>query len=304
LFLFLSRRRFPGIRRLLIFSFVSALLYYVFSNIDLAKAAAMLRSVPLDAALSALACIAASQLVSAMRMRTYLSARGVTMGNREAIRLYFAAMFFNVCLPGGIGGDGYKCLHLARRHPISAGGAIASSLSERANGLCALLLFLYALLPFGTVPGIVGIGPGFAFAAVLFFAAGTLAAYRIGTALLLKERLRDSLRALPYSFAAQGLQLLAVLTIVRALPGEKSAALYADYGAVFCVSSVLSMLPFSVGGLGLRELTFFTAAKYVASITPEGGAVAASAFFLLHLPAALSGIYGWLRIRKQADISG
>ena len=69
------------------------------------------------------------------------------------IKLYYVGMFYNLFLPGGIGGDGYKVWMLRREFSSSWKSLILISFLERLNGLEASeLVFIYgnSFLPIDT----------------------------------------------------------------------------------------------------------------------------------------------------------
>ncbi|MET0154986.1 MAG: lysylphosphatidylglycerol synthase transmembrane domain-containing protein [Rickettsiales bacterium] len=272
--------------------FIAALLAYVFLRIDREELRHTLSALSVGSMAAATCLIATSQIVSALRMRLYVEASGPRMGFREAVGLYFASMFLNVFMPGGIGGDGYKCVELSARYDFPPYRSLAIALSERASGLLALLFLALASFAFSRAPEAIGVGPGLTACALVIAGAAVASAYRLGTGALLREKISLSLRAFPYSLAVQLLQFSAMLLLLAGLP-DANLDRWADYGLIFFLSSLLAMVPVSVGGLGVREATFFQAAEYLDGISPAAGAVAASAFFLCHLPPALCGVWRW-----------
>ncbi len=62
-----------------------------------------------------------------------------------------------------------------------------------------------------------------------------------------------------------------------------------DYGILFLISSVVSVIPISIGGVGLRELTFLYSSDYF-PINAEVGILAAFLFFVITLISSSIGI--------------
>ena len=50
----------------------------------------------------------ASKVLSAVRLNRFFSSIGLQLSQTYNLRLYYVGMFYNLFLPGGIGGDGYK----------------------------------------------------------------------------------------------------------------------------------------------------------------------------------------------------
>jgi uncharacterized membrane protein YbhN (UPF0104 family) len=90
-------------------------------------------------------------------------------------------------------------------------------------------------------------------------------------------------------------QLLQVACAWTLLQSLHVADAPATYLTVFLVSSLVSVLPLSVGGIGLRELVFVTAANYSA-ISPESSVAFSLLFFVVTALSSLPG--GFLSSRK------
>lgn len=60
------------------------------------------------------------------------------------------------------------------------------------------------------------------------------------------------------------------------------------YLAVFLLSSVVAVLPLSLGGLGAREVTFFYCIKML-GLEPTFGVVVSSCFFLVSMVSSMLG---------------
>jgi uncharacterized membrane protein YbhN (UPF0104 family) len=58
----------------------------------------------------------------------------------------------------------------------------------------------------------------------------------------------------------QILQMLSVLFIMQAIDIRVH---YIEYLLIFLISSVAAMLPISIGGIGIRELVFFSISDYL-----------------------------------------
>ncbi len=244
----------------------------------------------------AFALILLGQVLSALRMRFYLNAEGAKMPHRAAILIYFIGMFFNLILPGGIGGDGYKAWIIKRRYGLTLKRAVQRILSSRANGLLALLLIFYAMA--GLSPALVTLDLPVSVAVLLaVMAVVTLVAYVLAVRLLLSENSRLMLGAFPYSVVIQ-LTVVATAWLLLLSLGHGGAVL--DYLLLFMVSSFISILPISIGGVGLRELTFFYGAVWF-GLDQELGVVIALLYFVVNGAASLLGMGAFMLMRQQYD---
>jgi len=225
-------------------------LYYVFSHIDIDTLLDILKSSDPGYLLLAFLAFNASKIISAIRLNRYFRALGILLTERNNLRLYYLGMFYNLFLPGGISGDGYKIYLLAKRHNSSYKKLFQATLLDRISGLSALLflagiLFVFSSfsgllvpLPYLAIFGVITIIPMIYLMTKKFFA-DYLEIF--GTTTLL-------------AFIVQLLQLLSAASIVWALP--ETTASMTDYLTLFLISSVVAVLPISIGGIGVRELTF------------------------------------------------
>jgi len=104
------------IKTLLKFAVTAAALYFVIRKIDIADILELYRQSNLFYILLALILFALSKLFSAYRLNIYFRAIGLRLAEKTNIRLYLLGMFYNLFLPGGIGGDGYKIYLLQKNY--------------------------------------------------------------------------------------------------------------------------------------------------------------------------------------------
>ncbi len=67
------------------------------------------------------------------------------------LRLYYTGMFYNLFLPGGVGGDVYKVMVLKKRE-LSILSATKATLLDRVTGLLVLLSLMIISANFIVVP--------------------------------------------------------------------------------------------------------------------------------------------------------
>lgn len=225
----------------------------------------------------------ASKIVAALRLNIYQRHAGVALSEAQNLRLYYAGMFLNLFLPGGIGGDGYKIFVLNRQQGVPVKKLVLVTLADRVSGLLCLLLLLCGLVPW------VGLGwdARWLGMAVVGCITMTLLILLVGHRLLFSFRLPATLRVFFLGMSVQLLQL-ACISLLLAYLGVLTAQ-YLPYFAVFLASSIIAVLPLSLGGLGAREVTFFYCLKLL-NLDPIHGVVLSSCFFLITAVSSLPGV--------------
>ena len=261
----------------------AGLLVFVFLNIDLGQVKALAFH-PQRAPLLVGAFIAfnASKMVGALRLNIYQRHAAIHLSERDNLRLYYAGMFLNVFLPGGIGGDAYKILVLHRSHTLPLRTVVTTTLADRASGILALLFVLCMLLPMLALPWEAATATVFTLAS----AAAVVAVFVFGHRWCTRLDMQGVAGVFALGLAVQCLQLLCmgVLLLYVGAPARH----YPAYLAVFLVSSVAATLPLSIGGLGMREATFLFGVQMI-RLDPTYGVIASSLFFLITVLSSLIG---------------
>lgn len=190
-----------------------------------------------------------SKFLSAFRLNRFFRDVQIIIPQRVNLRLYMLGMFYNLFLPGGIGGDGYKVYYLKKRYGASVKQGLLAVLIDRVTGLISLVVLAlgFALL----LPGMPLPRMGIA-----MIAAGTASAFY----LVVHKWFRVFYTSLHYtnllSFGVQAAQVISATLILVAMGVEQS---YIEYLFVFLLSSVVAVVPFTIGGIGAREVTFLVA---------------------------------------------
>ncbi len=220
-----------------------------------------------------------SQVISAFRLNTLFRQIGLTLTERINLRLYWLGMYYNLLLPGGIGGDAYKVVVLRKRGDVNTRDLVLVSLADRAFGLLALVslgLILIRVLP-----------PIFPAQSWIFILVPLLILLAWWAVRWIQPALIPAFaRVLGWSFLVQGLQICAVLFLLMMI-GQPMPWL--GFIVLFLASSILAALPLSYGGAGAREIAFFYGATWIG--LPEAPAVAISIlFYLMTLLVSLTGM--------------
>jgi glycosyltransferase 2 family protein len=224
----------------------------------------------------------ASKIVASLRLNIYQRHVGVALTEGQNLRLYYAGMFLNLFLPGGIGGDGYKIFVLNRQQSVPVKKLVLVTLADRVSGLLCLLLLLCGLVPWVGLPW----QGSWLWMAATACVALVLMSFPIAHRLFFAFRLSTTSRIFVLGLAVQLLQLACIGLLVAYLGIQISQ--YLPYFAVFLASSIVAVLPLSLGGLGAREVTFFYCLKLL-GLEPIHGVVLSSCFFLITVISSLIG---------------
>ena len=302
-----------------------ALLALLFSHVDRAQMAAALRGASLPLILMCLPLYAVGQTLSTWRWQILLRAEAIRVPLRRLLALYLEGMFFSLCLPTAVGGDvvrGYRIWHLTR----AGEGALASILVERVTGFVAMIgiaaVATAAAFASGTLEDpriglfVAAVGAALAAAIVLIGSpwalrlaerlAGGRAAGRIFQAV---RRFGEAVQryrghraavgaALGISLAFQTLLVLLVFLVAAAL---HLPVAFGQFLIFVPILNVLSMLPISLGGLGVREGGAVILLGKV-GVEPAGALTLSLLWFAIVAVASLPGgiIFLWGGHRAKA----
>jgi len=231
-----------------------------------------------------------SKLFNAVRLKRFFKAVGLDLSWSYNLKLYYLGMFYNLFLPGGIGGDGYKIFVLQKNHGVKTINVFHAVFWDRLTGIIALVFLAIILL----LPS--------SFAAL----APTMVPY-LWTGLIAVYPLAWVLNRLAYpqflglfavtaweSVMVQATQAASAFFILQAIaPGTHSI----DYLAIFIFSTVATILPITIGGAGAREVTFYYMLNHI-NLDASLGIALSLIFFAVSAVSSLPGIL--LRIRHEA----
>lgn len=258
-------------------------LYVVFSKVDLTQVQNIIMNANPWYLLLALLFFNLSKILSSIRLNIYFRYIAVQISERYALKLYYIGMFYNLFLPGGIGGDGYKIYLLKKHHEVKVSQLINVTLLDRLSGLIPLLFFAGVLFIFSAfykhypwLDALVIMGVLLVFP--LFYLLN-LVMFKKYIALFFKTTLLGAI--------VQLLQLIAALFIVYAIGYENHLFIFLT---LFLLSSVVAVLPISIGGIGVRELTFVYGLTLL-GLEAGGGVAFSLLFFLITALSSLVGIF-------------
>ncbi len=192
-------------------------------------------------------------MISAYRLNQLFQRTGVHLSEAVNLKLYWMGMYYNIFLPGGLGGDAYK-IYLLKKHLFQRTRKLFSAiLVDRANGLFVLLLMSSVLFAF------VLDSTWFSVSLILLVPLS----YLVYMAIMQKwfsdfQAFMHKINV--YSLLVQFAQLLMVIFLLLSWDISNN---YLIYLSVFLISSVIAILPVSIGGAGAREVTFLFFSKYL-----------------------------------------
>lgn len=261
-------------------------LYLVFQKIDTAQLLELSKNLSWPWLLPAVALFVGSKVATAIRLNHYFRNIHISLSFWENWRLYLIGMFYNLFLPGGIGGDGYKVYLLNKEFNTPVKVLLKASLLDRLGGLIAILGLLFGILLLIEIPlpsadprvgkvlllaGFLGIIPGFWLIQKWFFPNFLLSFWQ----------------GIFWSLLGQLAQMATVICLLLALGVEDK---FMAYQGVFLLSSLVAVLPLTIGGVGARELVVVYAHGYAG--IEESAAVAFSLlFFLITAGTSLVGAF-------------
>ena len=232
------------------------ILFFVLKKIELPVLLDTLKSANLLYLLLAFLLFVISQYCSSLRLLYFFRNIKIVLSKGYNWKLYLLGMYYNLLLPGGIGGDGYKVFILDKEHQAGKGNLIKALLFDRLSGLLALGIWLCSLLGLYSIVEL-----NFTGYAVILAAISLLAI--LGSYLLLKYfstvHFPSFFPSLGLSLLIQGLQLAVCLALLASFGANQHILAYLT---LFLVSSIAAVIPITFGGAGARELTFLAGAEY------------------------------------------
>ncbi len=226
---------------------------------------------------------------------------------KKIFSLYMIGSFFNNLLPGAIGGDAVKAYYLYK-DTRKGGSSIGSVFMDRYIGLCALLS-LGLISSLAAFHELKTIGMHLAIPALFFlFIAGSLLFFRlrIGRRFSAVSDFYDYfhrsirnrtmlVKAFSLSLIVQMLSFFMVYLIARGIDQQLT------FTALFVfvpIISIITMLPISISGLGVRESAFVLLFG-LTGVPAEASMSISFLWFLSIVTASLIGLVEYLRIRRQ-----
>lgn len=270
-------------------------LVLVFQKIDTDQLFQLSKNLSWPWLLPAIVLFVGSKVATAIRLNHYFANIHISLSFWENWRLYLIGMFYNLFLPGGIGGDGYKVYLLNKDFKTPVKELLKASLLDRLGGLVAIVALLLALLGLIELPW-QGFANWTSKTLLLVAALGVIPAFWLLQKILFSNFLPSFWQGIIWSLVGQLTQMASVFCLLLALGVQDN---FLAYQAVFLLSSIVAVLPLTIGGVGARELVVVYAHSYAG--IQETEAVAFSLlFFLISAAVSLSGAWiKWERADQQ-----
>lgn len=258
----------------------AVLIYFIFTKIELKDVVQTLKkSEPLYLFL-ALLFFVLSKVLSAFRTNLYFHQIGAKISQLSNLKLYLLGMFYNLFLPGGIGGDAYKGYIIQKEYRPGTKKVVSSLLLDRLSGM--LLLFVYACVL--ALLSKNGFFQRFYWLIVAAIPLSVVVFWFVNKTFF-TATLPVFWKSIGFSALVQLAQLVCVLFILKSLSVSLDSI---EYLFVFLVSSIVSVIPLTIGGIGSREVTFLYGAKWLG--LDESMSIGIS--FTFFLITALTSLFG------------
>jgi len=265
------------------------ILFFVYKKIDGPELWATLKTVnPLWIVLAFLLFVL-SQYVSSIRLQYFWKDINVKLSNAHNWKLYLIGMYYNLLLPGGIGGDGYKVVVIDKAQQVGKGKLIKALVFDRLSGLLGLGIWLCVLL--ALFAHMEEIGHYLPLILSLLALLGLIISYFLMKKVFTSHFL-SFWPSLGLSLVIQGLQLGTCWSILCAFTAFKHILAYL---ALFLISSIAAVIPITFGGAGARELTFLAGANYF----PLEIHIAISLSVIFYMITVLASLLGMAYSFKQ-----
>ena len=266
-------------------------------------------------------CFLVGHLAGAFKWRLNVNIGRAGLGRTDAVQIYSAGLFANLCLPSIVGGDGLKAV-LAGRATGRYESAIFGGLTERLiDTLALLLLIVFGSLVSGDhVPGwagqvlqvgaLVGVGAGVLFLplALRIRLARWPARVRrpVGRAMVCVRRLwRRPQLALAVLLMSLTIQSWFVLLNAALGWGIGIDVPLAYWFLAIPLAKAITLVPISLGGFGLREVTL-AAILGVVGVSEAQGVLASLLWQTVIVSTGLLGGGIWLALglREESAVAG
>jgi uncharacterized protein (TIRG00374 family) len=295
--------------------------------LDFKALEAFVRS-PMLLAINLLTWFSCAVVLATLRWQVLLGLADVRIPFRRASALQIMAIFFNVVIPGNVGGDVVKALYVARdQRPEQRTPLLLIVLVERVLGLLGLIFMaavaaavyaprllatpaLHKMLPFVALLTAGGIlGPITLYVLLRLFQGraealtsgpsrfGRILGQLLSAAQLFSKRPRILVYALLLSMTMHGLAMAYFTLLARTIGGQA-----VDFGAVatiFPLGQLTVVLPLSVGGVGVGHVAFD---RLFHAIGLSGGATIFNVFLIGQVVPSVVGLVPYLSMRIRTTV--
>ena len=125
---------------------------WVVSQVHLKDIARHIIKVPIPLTIAAILVYNVTRFLGALRLNLFFKQDDIMLSRKENLRLYYKGMFYNLFLPGGIGGDGYKAYYIHNKLHAPIKRVLKSILWDRISGVMAIGFLSFLLVCFMPLP--------------------------------------------------------------------------------------------------------------------------------------------------------
>jgi uncharacterized membrane protein YbhN (UPF0104 family) len=291
-----------------------ALMVWLLAQQDWAEILGNIEQIGMTRFLLAVALLMASRIAISLRWYSLLRGAGENISYWASLKITFAGLFANNFLPSTVGGDGIR---LAGGVQASWNGAVvaASLVMDRLVGMFGMATFL----PF-SLPKVLGyyrlsmleVSPVLAFSGVgthgepegslpqkLFWRVKEVLFRIWQTIVLWVRRPRTLVLPILYNYAHVLLTFAMIWVMLQGLGNPIS---YLEAGGLWAAVYFISLLPISIGGLGLQEWAIWFAFHQIGGINEAHSLTLALLYRTLMMFSSLPGaafVSGIIERRKQ-----
>lgn len=261
----------------------SLALYWVYRQVNLKDVGQYILKAPVTITVASVLLYNVAKLLGAYRLNLFFRQESIILSEKENLKLYYKGMFYNLFLPGGVGGDAYKgyCIHEA--FDVSLKKIFRPILWDRVSGAVAILfLSMFIAMFFPEITGET---------LWILIVTGCVLLYPcfwLATTLIVSLYKKVFIASTAWALSIQILQGLVTVLLLAGMgvPTEELG----KYLFVYFVSTLATTLPITLGAIGIREVIFIQAAQL--GLVDQNTAVAFSLiFFAVNAISSLPGAF-------------
>jgi len=306
-------------------AFSAMLLFYILSKADVGAIGRILSSIKINYYLAALCVFFIAQPVKTIRWSIFLKVKSVSIPQKKLLLLYFIGLFFNNFLPTVVGGDMVRTWYIYKEYHTREIPALSVAI-ERLCGLFSLFVigllsgcywfFLFGASPLVTTCLTTCI---IIIASMLLLVSPSF--HTTLTQLLKKMNLIRGLRGIGSiyrSFQGYTRERKALCTGFILSLVASGASIFVSYCLslslawdipftlflfVMPIITILTMIPVTFGGIGLRESAFFLVFSQVGVTGPSAVSLALLWYSINLISGAVGGVcYALYRTKPSGKI--
>jgi uncharacterized membrane protein YbhN (UPF0104 family) len=257
-----------------------AAIWWVLSKISFKEVLVVISTANVSYLVGAIFFLFISFVFQAYRQNLSFRYTGANLSQSLNMKLYWLGMYYNLFLPGGIGGDGYKIYLVTKYRKNGLRKNIGTMLVNRISGLVAIGMITIALYYLSGLHIAYGKAAWIGIPAVYAF-------YLLVLWFFFKSFFKIHAGLFWWSLALQTMQFLSALFILFSF--HQTTDLF-DYLFLFFVSAIATALPITIGGIGAREMVFLVGAKTL-GLNNELCIALSLMFFLISAFISFGGLY-------------